>query len=322
MGHDMEEGWEEAVLVGQGEAVDPHSNACPGRFSRASRASYALNANLVHKWLGDPRFVADCTANEDSAAETARFPPVEIEGVALSSALSQPAPSPSALDLTLSAQRVDLTLSDGRRILVEGTTALSAVLDMIGSLPYDPAKLKGLVSRMNEEIKSQAYQIEKLKAGLHGHRKARFGARSGSMDQLALDLQDDQEIEAAADARHAEQNPGDNDNIMIMKRPRPSRPALNVNTTAPRCPITWTGRMRFCRPMGIAVTVAVACARSARMSARMSPRSWNISPVALSCAGSSARAWPAPVVKCSLKPHCRRVPLSVAAPGRVFWPMC
>ena len=92
---------------------------------------YTLNANLVHKWLGDPRFVADCTANEDSAAETARFPPVEIEDVALSSALSQPAPSPSALDLTLSAQRVDLTLSDGRRILVEGTTAFQAVLDMI-----------------------------------------------------------------------------------------------------------------------------------------------------------------------------------------------
>ena len=137
VGHDMEEGWEEAVLIGRLEAVDPHSNACPGRFSRASRASrasYALNANLVHKWLGDPRFVADCTANEDSAAETARFPPVEIEGVALSSALSQPAPSPSALDLTLSAQRVDLTLSDGRRILVEGTTALSAVLALVEGL--------------------------------------------------------------------------------------------------------------------------------------------------------------------------------------------
>ena len=134
VGHDMEEGWEEAVLVGRGEAVDPHSNACPGRFSRASCAALRAECHLIHKWLGDPRFVADCTANEDSAAETARFPPVEIEGVALSSALSQPAPSPSALDLPLSAQRVDLTLSDGRRILVEGTTALSAVLALVEGL--------------------------------------------------------------------------------------------------------------------------------------------------------------------------------------------
>ena len=69
------------------------------------------------------------------------------------------------------------------------------------------------------EVQAQAYQIEKLKAELHGHRKARFGSSSESIDQLALDLSDDQEIEAAADAQRAEQDSGDD----AAKTPRPKR---------------------------------------------------------------------------------------------------
>jgi hypothetical protein len=82
-------------------------------------------------------------------------------------------------------------------------------LNTIKSLPDDPAKLKGLIAQMKQEITSQAYQIEKLKAELYGHRKARFGSKSESSDQLALDLQDDQEIAAAADAQHADPDAGD-----------------------------------------------------------------------------------------------------------------
>ena len=78
------------------------------------------------------------------------------------------------------------------------------MLNALECLPDDPAKLKGLVSRMDQEITSLTYQVEKLKAELHGHRKARFGSRSESMDQLALDLQDDQEIEAAANEQKNE----------------------------------------------------------------------------------------------------------------------
>ena len=78
------------------------------------------------------------------------------------------------------------------------------MLDAIKSLPDDPAQLKALLSQMEQEITSQAYQIEKLKAELHGHRKARFGSTSESVDQLALDLQDDEEIGVAAEAQQAE----------------------------------------------------------------------------------------------------------------------
>ena len=97
------------------------------------------------------------------------------------------------------------------------------MLDAIKSLPDDPAKLKGLVSQMGEEITSLTYQIEKLKAELHGHRKARFGSSSQSGDQLALDLLDDQGVEAAAAAQHAEQDGGDDVGEVATKPSRAKR---------------------------------------------------------------------------------------------------
>ncbi|MGC3940959.1 hypothetical protein ACOTTU_24455 [Roseobacter sp. EG26] len=62
------------------------------------------------------------------------FLPVEIK-------YSVPTPSHSDIQVSapalaglISAQRVDITLSDGRRILVEGTTALSAELALVEGL--------------------------------------------------------------------------------------------------------------------------------------------------------------------------------------------
>lgn len=94
------------------------------------------------------------------------------------------------------------------------------MLDAIKSLPEDPAELRAVSELLIAEVQSQAYQIEKLKAELHGHRKARFGSKSEDLDQLALDLSDDQEIEAAADAQHAEPDGGDD---TTTKSPRPKR---------------------------------------------------------------------------------------------------
>ena len=61
------------------------------------------------------------------------------------------------------------------------------MLEAFKSLPEDPDELRAISVQMAQHIQSQAYQIEKLKAELHGHRKARFGAKSESIDQLALD---------------------------------------------------------------------------------------------------------------------------------------
>ena len=91
---------------------------------------YSMNANLIHKWLRDPRFAADVLDDALEIDEVPAFLPVEIEGVA-SSLASVP---PPALEAPLSVQRVDITLSDGRRILVEGATGLSAVLALVEGL--------------------------------------------------------------------------------------------------------------------------------------------------------------------------------------------
>lgn len=78
------------------------------------------------------------------------------------------------------------------------------MLDDADKLPDDPSVLKGLVSSLASEVKSQALLIEKLRHQLSGMRQHRFGARSEALDQLALTLED-QEIAASA------QEPAPND---------------------------------------------------------------------------------------------------------------
>lgn len=95
---------------------------------------YTMNANLIHKWLRDPRFSPDPEGNVFPPEETTTFLPIEIEGVASTPSSPQLPVSPPAFDASLSAQRVDITLSDGRRILVEGTTALSAIMALVEGL--------------------------------------------------------------------------------------------------------------------------------------------------------------------------------------------
>jgi transposase len=84
-----------------------------------------------------------------------------------------------------------------------------AMLDAFKSLPEDPDELRSVSEQMLQHIQSQAYQIEKLKAELHGHRRARFGSKSEGMDQLALDLPEDDEIAQAAADQHTEPALGD-----------------------------------------------------------------------------------------------------------------
>ena len=90
---------------------------------------YAMNANMIHTWLKDPRFAPVAEEPVDDAV----FLPVEIEGSTVHEPVCQevPPPPPSA---PLSASRVDITLSDGRRILVEGPTALPAVVSLVQGL--------------------------------------------------------------------------------------------------------------------------------------------------------------------------------------------
>lgn len=100
----------------------------PGVSTAEVARRYSMNANLIRTWLKDPRFAPRPEVDELSSGVD--FLPVEIdEGIA--------APlldDVHRTDATVSAQRVDITLTDGRRILVEGPTALSGVLALVEGL--------------------------------------------------------------------------------------------------------------------------------------------------------------------------------------------
>ena len=93
---------------------------------------YAVNANLIHKWLKDPRFAPTAAAVEDNF-DIAAFLPVEVN-IASPSDMLVTEVAPATRTSTLSASRVDITQSDGRRILVEGPTTLLAFAGLVQGL--------------------------------------------------------------------------------------------------------------------------------------------------------------------------------------------
>jgi transposase len=99
---------------------------------------YSMNANLIFKWLKDSRFapVEGGASPEESVTIEGIFLPVEIEPSAMESPSASArmndvaaVPGPAVL-----AQRVDIALSDGRRILVEGPTSLASVVGLVQGL--------------------------------------------------------------------------------------------------------------------------------------------------------------------------------------------
>lgn len=101
----------------------------PGMSVAQVARRYAVNANLIFKWLKDPRFAPEADVSDPEAM----FLPIEIEADVAREAgpIDVPMQSPSA---PLSVSRVDITLSDGRRILIEGPTALPAVVSLVQGL--------------------------------------------------------------------------------------------------------------------------------------------------------------------------------------------
>lgn len=89
---------------------------------------YSMNANLIHNWLNDARFAPEPELDEPDC--NSGFLPVEIEATIAAPMVKDAQETGAAV----SAQRVDITLSDGRRILIEGPTALSSVLALVGGL--------------------------------------------------------------------------------------------------------------------------------------------------------------------------------------------
>ena len=83
---------------------------------------YDVNANLVFKWLRDPRFKP--TAVEDCAAS---FLPVEVVA-------APPIIDPPALESKASEAKIEITLSNGHRVSIKGAFAPDAVSRLIRGL--------------------------------------------------------------------------------------------------------------------------------------------------------------------------------------------
>lgn len=91
---------------------------------------YAMNANMIHNWLKEPRFAPSTIAPEATVEDD---PFIER---------AMPSPdSPVAVDVTspphadpVVASRVEITQSDGRRILIEGPTALASLIGLVQGL--------------------------------------------------------------------------------------------------------------------------------------------------------------------------------------------
>jgi transposase len=87
------------------EKVSICAQTCAPGVSVAQVARrYAMNTNLMHKWLRDPKFAPDLEIVEDKVAETPCFLPVEIVDRTLakdtaSTANTKPAQSAIEIDI-------------------------------------------------------------------------------------------------------------------------------------------------------------------------------------------------------------------------------
>ena len=86
---------------------------------------YALNANLIFKWLKDPRF-----APLETAADGPLFLPVEIDG--------RDTPDQTSADLVNAerqdSRRVEIMLGTGHRLSIEGSFDGAAIAELLKAL--------------------------------------------------------------------------------------------------------------------------------------------------------------------------------------------
>ena len=95
---------------------------------------YAMNSNLIFTWLRDPRFAPTEVEGADEPGDGNLFLPVEITGLAAELDPGSHLEAHGSTGDPVLAQRVDITLSDGRRVVVEGPTTLSSVLGLVQGL--------------------------------------------------------------------------------------------------------------------------------------------------------------------------------------------
>lgn len=99
------------------------------------------------------------------------------------------------------------------------------------TLPDDPALLKGLIASMASELSNRNLLIAQLRHQLAGLRRHQFGARSESLDQLELTLEE-AEIAQAAERRAEVPTPRE-DKSQPKRRPLPDHLSRNETVLSP-----------------------------------------------------------------------------------------
>ncbi len=96
---------------------------------------YSMNSNLIFTWLRDPRYSPGPQEESCGREDGDVFLPVEVSGPTIKDRTDAARVETVGLNNgTVLANRIDITLSDGRRIVVEGPTALSAVVRLVQGL--------------------------------------------------------------------------------------------------------------------------------------------------------------------------------------------
>ena len=93
---------------------------------------YATNANQIHNWLKDERFAPE-PEEPFTGDDNDGFVEGNLGGYAAPVASVPPQPT-ATLGAPVTATRIALTLSDGRRNLIEGPMALSAIVSLVKGL--------------------------------------------------------------------------------------------------------------------------------------------------------------------------------------------
>ncbi len=111
------------------EKVSICAQTCAPGVSVAQVARrYAMNTNLIHKWLRDPKFAPDLEIVEEQVAETPCFLPVEV--------VDRPQSQDTAptTDVKSAQSAIEIDISGGHRLRIIGGYDPEALARLIRGL--------------------------------------------------------------------------------------------------------------------------------------------------------------------------------------------
>jgi transposase len=108
------------------EKISICSQTCAPCVSVAQVARrYSMNANLIHKWLRDPKFAAGLENVEEQVVETPCFLPVEVVGRPETDDLSP------ACEVSSGHSAIEIDIAGGHRLKIKGSFCPDALALLI-----------------------------------------------------------------------------------------------------------------------------------------------------------------------------------------------